>query len=74
MALKKKTVKGWAVIERESNDLIAGMSFFGHPVKYVRPFDIFFHRVESFWIGEDLWVGFKCSGCGEINGAQKSVL
>lgn len=30
--------------------------------------------VESFYIGDDLWVGFKCSGCGEINNAQKTNL
>ena len=27
-------------------------------------------NVESFWVGDDLWIGFRCSGCNEINGAQ----
>lgn len=30
----------------------------------------YYGTVESFYIGEVLWTGFKCSICHEINGAQ----
>lgn len=28
--------------------------------------------VESFYIGENLWTGFRCNVCQEINHAQES--
>jgi len=31
-----------------------------------------FGTVETFWIDGELWVGFRCSGCGRIDGAEKS--
>lgn len=30
-------------------------------------------RVESFWLDDDLWIGFRCNVCDEINGAHKTV-
>lgn len=30
--------------------------------------------VESFYIGDILWTGFKCGTCGEINHAQPSFI
>lgn len=30
--------------------------------------------VESFWLNDELWVGFRCAKCGEINGAHRTRL
>ncbi len=28
--------------------------------------------VETFWLNGEIWVGFRCSRCGEINHASKA--
>lgn len=33
----------------------------------------YYGTVESFYIEDILWIGFKCNVCGEINHAQPSI-
>lgn len=28
-------------------------------------------RVASFWLDDELWIGHRCDGCDEINGAHR---
>lgn len=40
--------------------------------KLAHLFGVYHGTVESFWINDVLWVGFKCSTCNEISSARMS--
>lgn len=40
--------------------------------RIIHSFGCYYGTIESFYIGDTLWIGFKCSTCHEINHARSN--